>query len=280
MKRGAYERGCSASALWTGICHLAGGAGDDSPHHCEGHRGIFNVYQLMLADGTPQFNIHPRDGTHIDVACLWNTTVGVYRWAKIRSQQPSPDSLQRLLSDDEEKSKTIMQEVCLMRRLSGHANIVQFVSAASVGKEESDTGKAEFLILTELCQGQLVDALKQAECRGPLPSDTVLKIFYQTCRAVQHLHRQNPPITHRDLKIENLLLSSQATIKLCDFGSATTARHSPNYSWSAARRANVEEEIARNTTPIYRAPEVLDLYSNLPITEKQDVWVRHCHQPL
>uniref|UniRef100_A0A8C4X0U7 Protein kinase domain-containing protein n=1 Tax=Eptatretus burgeri TaxID=7764 RepID=A0A8C4X0U7_EPTBU len=189
-------------------------------------------------------------------------------------------ALKRLLSDDEEKSKTIMQEVCLMRRLSGHANIVQFVSAASVGKEESDTGKAEFLILTELCQGQLVDALKQAECRGPLPSDTVLKIFYQTCRAVQHLHRQNPPITHRDLKIENLLLSSQATIKLCDFGSATTARHSPNYSWSAARRANVEEEIARNTTPIYRAPEVLDLYSNLPITEKQDVWVRHCHQPL
>uniref|UniRef100_A0A8C4R792 Protein kinase domain-containing protein n=1 Tax=Eptatretus burgeri TaxID=7764 RepID=A0A8C4R792_EPTBU len=152
-------------------------------------------------------------------------------------------ALKRLLSDDEEKSKTIMQEVCLMRRLSGHANIVQFVSAASVGKEESDTGKAEFLILTELCQGQLVDALKQAECRGPLPSDTVLKIFYQTCRAVQHLHRQNPPITHRDLKIENLLLSSQATIKLCDFGSATTARHSPNYSWSAARRANVEEEV-------------------------------------
>lgn len=39
------------------------------------------------------------------------------------------------------------------------------------------------------------------EPRGPLSCDTVLKIFYQTCRAVQHMHRQKPPIIHRDLKV-------------------------------------------------------------------------------
>jgi len=37
--------------------------------------------------------------------------------------------------------------------LSGHINIVQFISAASIGKEESGHGQAEFLILTELCTG-------------------------------------------------------------------------------------------------------------------------------
>ena len=45
--------------------------------------------------------------------------------------------------------------------------------------------------------------------------------------------------------MENLLLSNQGTIKLCDFGSATTISHYPDYSWSAQRRALVEEEVSR-----------------------------------
>lgn len=185
-------------------------------------------------------------------------------------------ALKRLLSSEEEKSRAIIQEVCFMKKLSGHPNIVQFCSAASIGKEESDTGQAEFLLLTELCKGQLVEFLRKSEPRGPLSCDTVLKIFYQTCRAVQHMHRQKPPIIHRDLKVENLLLSNQGTIKLCDFGSATTVSHFPDYSWSAQKRALVEEEITRNTTPMYRTPEIVDLYSNFPISEKQDIWALGC----
>uniref|UniRef100_A0A8B9YDL0 Cyclin-G-associated kinase n=1 Tax=Bos mutus grunniens TaxID=30521 RepID=A0A8B9YDL0_BOSMU len=185
-------------------------------------------------------------------------------------------ALKRLLSNEEEKNRAIIQEVCFMKKLSGHPNIVQFCSAASIGKEESDTGQAEFLLLMELCRGQLVEFLKKVESKGPLSCDTVLKIFYQTCRAVQHMHRQKPPIIHRDLKVENLLLSNQGTIKLCDFGSATTISHYPDYSWSAQRRALVEEEITRNTTPMYRTPEIVDLYSNFPIGEKQDIWALGC----
>uniref|UniRef100_A0A4W6EMA0 Cyclin-G-associated kinase n=1 Tax=Lates calcarifer TaxID=8187 RepID=A0A4W6EMA0_LATCA len=154
--------------------------------------------------------------------------------------------------------------------------MVQFCSAASISKEESDTGQAEFLILTELCKGQLVDFIKRVEQRAPLSCDTVLKIFYQSCRAVQHMHKQKPPIIHRDLKIENLLISNQGTIKLCDFGSATTVSHYPDYSWSAQKRSMVEDEITRNTTPAYRTPEMIDLYSNFPINEKQDIWALGC----
>uniref|UniRef100_A0A8C0QNT2 Cyclin-G-associated kinase n=1 Tax=Chelonoidis abingdonii TaxID=106734 RepID=A0A8C0QNT2_CHEAB len=185
-------------------------------------------------------------------------------------------ALKRLLSNEEEKNRAIIQEVCFMKKLSGHPNIVQFCSAASIGKEESDTGQGEFLLLTELCKGQLVEFLKKVESKGPLSCDTVLKIFYQTCRAVQHMHKQKPPIIHRDLKVENMLISNQGTIKLCDFGSATTVAHYPDYSWSAQKRAIVEEEITRNTTPMYRTPEMIDLYSNFPIGEKQDIWALGC----
>uniref|UniRef100_A0A8B9G4J5 Cyclin-G-associated kinase n=1 Tax=Amazona collaria TaxID=241587 RepID=A0A8B9G4J5_9PSIT len=185
-------------------------------------------------------------------------------------------ALKRLLSNEEEKNKAIIQEVCFMKKLSGHPNIVQFCSAASIGKEESDTGQGEFLLLTELCKGQLVEFLKKVESKGPISCDTVLKIFYQTCRAVQHMHKQKPPIIHRDLKVENLLISNQGTIKLCDFGSATTIAYYPDYNWSAQKRALVEEEITRNTTPMYRTPEMVDLYSNFPIGEKQDIWALGC----
>ncbi|XP_064816658.1 cyclin-G-associated kinase-like [Oncorhynchus masou masou] len=163
-----------------------------------------------------------------------------------------------------------------MKKLSGHPNVVQFSSAASIAKEESDTGQAEFLILTELCKGQLVDFIKRVEQKGPMSCDTVLKIFYQSCRAVQHMHKQKPPIIHRDLKIENLLISHQGTIKLCDFGSSTTISHYPDYGWSAQKRSMVEDEITRNTTPAYRTPEMIDLYSNFPINEKQDIWALGC----
>ncbi|NXJ03356.1 GAK kinase, partial [Odontophorus gujanensis] len=185
-------------------------------------------------------------------------------------------ALKRLLSNEEEKNKAIIQEVCFVKKLSGHPNIVQFCSAASIGKEESDTGQGEFLLLTELCKGQLVEFLKKVEPKGLISCDTVLKIFYQTCRAVQHMHKQKPPIIHRDLKVENLLISNQGTIKLCDFGSATTVAYYPDYSWSAQKRAMVEEEITRNTTPMYRTPEMIDLYSNFPISEKQDIWALGC----
>ncbi|XP_056430940.1 cyclin-G-associated kinase isoform X1 [Hyla sarda] len=185
-------------------------------------------------------------------------------------------ALKRLLSNEEEKNKAIIQEICFMKKLSGHPNIVQFCSAASIGKEESDTGQGEFLLLTELCKGQLVEFLNKAESKGPLSCDTILKIFYQTCRAVQNMHKQKPPIIHRDLKVENLLIGNQGTIKLCDFGSATTIAHYPDYNWTAQRRATVEDEMVRNTTPMYRTPEIIDLYSNFPIGEKQDIWALGC----
>lgn len=165
---------------------------------------------------------------------------------------------------------------------------------------EQCCGPTNGIVTCLFLPGQLVEFLKKTESRGPVSCDTVLKIFYQTCRAVQHMHKQKPPIIHRDLKVpalvgrrpssgprvasevwwgclccasrglgprrgqvaaavpdgpgspglsgfsqvENLLLSHQGTIKLCDFGSATTISHYPDYSWSAQKRALVEEEVS------------------------------------
>lgn len=49
-----------------------------------------------------------------------------------------------------------------------------------------------------------MDFIKRVEQKAPLSCDTVLKILYQTCRAVQHMHKQKPPIIHRDLKVSRV----------------------------------------------------------------------------
>lgn len=38
-------------------------------------------------------------------------------------------------------------------------------------------------------------------------------------------------------------------------------------------RGIIHPQIQRNTTPMYRAPEMVDLYSNMSVTEKADIWV-------
>ena len=77
-----WWRGCADDAKpsvgWGRNLELVRGAGNSSPTLHKGHRGIFNVRQLMPADGTPRFNVHPRDGTHtLMPRPTWEMTVSL-----------------------------------------------------------------------------------------------------------------------------------------------------------------------------------------------------------
>lgn len=65
-------------------------------------------------------------------------------------------------------------------------------------------------------------------------------------------------------------------MKLCDFGSATTEIYLPDPSWSAQQRDSLEDQLASITTPMYRCPEQLDLWTNYPIGPKCDTWALGC----
>ncbi|XP_032510801.2 cyclin-G-associated kinase isoform X1 [Danaus plexippus] len=184
-------------------------------------------------------------------------------------------ALKRLMAADEQANKNIIQEISILKKLSGHPNIIKYIAASFLDKTKTTHGMGEYLLLTDLCSGgSLMEALQN---RGQaFPLSTILRVFYQTCKAVQHMHAQVPPIAHRDLKLENFLISNEGTIKLCDFGSATTEVYSPNPSWSANQRNMLEENLAQFTTPMYRAPEMLDTWDNHKIDHAVDIWALGC----
>ncbi|XP_028159920.1 cyclin-G-associated kinase-like [Ostrinia furnacalis] len=184
-------------------------------------------------------------------------------------------ALKRLMAADETANKNIIQEISILKKLSGHPNVIKYIAASFIDKSKTSHGMGEYLLLTDLCSGgSLMEALQNRGQAFPLP--TILRVFYQTCRSVQHMHAQVPPIAHRDLKLENFLISNEGTIKLCDFGSATTDVYAPNPSWSANQRNMLEENLAQFTTPMYRAPEMLDTWDNRKIDHSVDVWALGC----
>lgn len=99
-----------------------------------------------------------------------------------------------------------------------------------------------------------------------------MQIFCDVAEAVSRLHHCQTPIIHRDLKVENILLTDAGHYVLCDFGSATGKVLNPTVHGVPA----VEEEIKKYTTLSYRAPEMIDMYSGKPITTKADIWALGC----
>jgi serine/threonine protein kinase len=121
--------------------------------------------------------------------------------------------------------------------------------------------ETEAFMIMDLCDGTLDSILQAAS--GTLPDRAILKIFGDVCSGVLHMHSQQPPIAHRwlpcdtlvvsercvgcawcmqqisvmsgicqpcncgcccrDLKAENVMVHSSGSWLLCDFGSATNA---------------------------------------------------------
>lgn len=55
---------------------------------------------------------------------------------------------------------------------------------------------------------------------GPIEEDTVRQWAGQLVKILAYLHHQQPPVIHRDLTPDNILLTAEDQIKLIDFGAA------------------------------------------------------------
>lgn len=104
--------------------------------------------------------------------------------------------------------ETAHREVEIMQHLSGHPGVVTLVSVY----EDSDN----FHLVMELCSGgRLIDQMAK---EGSYSEHRAANMFRDLMLVIKYCHEMG--VVHRDVKPENILLSSSGKIKLADFGLA------------------------------------------------------------
>ena len=178
-------------------------------------------------------------------------------------------ALKKIYLKDKETEEAMRKEVKIWRDLHDHPNIVKFIDAAL-----HKTSKGKYLyILSEYCDGgHLLDLLEKYN--GKLKESQILLVMKQVVRGIKYMHQQDPPIAHRDIKVENILLHNK-NFKLCDFGSASENVLDP--SKTSERDIELEmEKYERFTTFMYRPPEMIDRYREWKVGIKADIWMLGC----
>ncbi|MBZ0189710.1 MAG: protein kinase [Candidatus Obscuribacterales bacterium] len=117
---------------------------------------------------------------------------------------------QTIHNDKESKAKELFKrEVALLQELS-HPQIAQVFDYFV---EES----RDYLVL-EFVQGNTLR--QQINQNGPLDEKTALLLTGQIADIVGFLHGLTPPVLHRDISPDNLVLKEDNTVVLIDFGAA------------------------------------------------------------
>ncbi|XP_015170418.1 probable LRR receptor-like serine/threonine-protein kinase At1g06840 isoform X2 [Solanum tuberosum] len=150
--------------------------------------------------------------------------------------------------------KEFYTEIELLSRLH-HRNLVSLVGYCNEGIEQ-------MLVYEFMPNGSLHDLLS-ARYEQRLSLGTRLYIALGAARGILYLHSEaDPPIIHRDIKANNILLDSKFTAKVSDFGISRLAPLP-----DAETSGNVSTVV--KGTPGYLDPEYFFTHK---LTEKSDVY--------
>ena len=144
--------------------------------------------------------------------------------------------------------KKILYETNLMKRFN-HPNITKIL-------EVFHDEEYMLIIMEYINGGNLFSFVKK---RRKLSEKTAKFLFRQIILGIRHIHSQN--IVHRDIKLENIIIDLNNTVKICDFG--------------IGKVLNSPDEILYDKcgTPMYMAPEIILTskkkgYKGFPV----DIW--------
>jgi AP2-associated kinase len=177
--------------------------------------------------------------------------------------------LKRVAVPDKDSLASMKTEVDTMKKLKGHKYIVTYMDSHA---SQLKGGGYEVFLLMEFCQGGGLIDFMNTRLQNRLTEPEILHIFGDVSEGVAAMHYLQAPLLHRDLKVENVLISTiggKRLYKLCDFGSSASPRPAAT---SAAEGKLIEEDIMKHTTMQYRSPEMVDVYRKQPIDEKSDIW--------
>ncbi|ETP37804.1 CAMK/CAMKL protein kinase [Phytophthora nicotianae P10297] len=135
-----------------------------------------------------------------------------------------------------------------------HLNIIKYLGAYETSHR--------ICIVHELVEGS--DLLEHLLENGKMPEDQAAGVFRQLLSALEYCHNRN--IFHRDLKLENVMVTKDLKVKLIDFGLSEVV-------------ANPEQPLKTVCgTPLYCSPEILFLHATAQAAREgfrggpADVW--------
>jgi len=117
-----------------------------------------------------------------------------------------------------EEIETMLGEAILLSGI-GHPNVIRVFDANTV---DTDAGVCGFFTMEYIAGGSL-EQFWQSFGERFMPVETAVEILQQVCRGLSVAHSENPPIVHRDIKPQNILVGYDASgvrARLCDFGLA------------------------------------------------------------
>ena len=176
----------------------------------------------------------------------------VFKGIDTRSSEPVAIKMISKENLDSSKLATIEKEISILRLLQ-HPNIVQI-------KDIKKTQKNIYLVLEYCHLGDLDSYIEKYYYDRVLklyhvPENVVRKILEQLFSGLRKMRENN--IVHRDLKLANILVSKDFTVKIADFGFA---------------KFQVNNQVLLESycgTPITMAPEILRKNA---YNEKCDIW--------
>ena len=130
-----------------------------------------------------------------------------------------------------ERTKTAYLRECRQCCALRHPSIVQFLGlyyppATTPGDMPDDDTKLPVIVM-ELMQESLKSYIESAEQNNTTISYlSKLSILQDIAQGLRYLHHQNPPVIHRDLSPNNILLTAHLVAKISDLGVAKAVKHS------------------------------------------------------
>lgn len=118
----------------------------------------------------------------------------------------------------EEENEGLLSEARLLSAI-GHPNIVRVFDANLL---ETPQGACGFFTMEYVAGGSL-EQFWQSHGSTFVPLATTVEVIVQACRGLAVAHLETPPVVHRDIKPQNLLVGYDATgirVRVSDFGLA------------------------------------------------------------
>lgn len=134
---------------------------------------------------------------------------------------------------DLQRKKAVRREIRLMKRVE-HPNIARLYDTV-----ETET---KVILVMEYVSGGSTHGFLKTKPNRQMEEYDARKIISQLLSALCYLH--NKSITHRDIKLENVMLDSRGNVKLIDFGFSTQIPNTQKIKLFCG-------------TPSYMAPEIV-----------------------